>query len=178
MRRIGSESGPRRSITAPETGPEPSNPGSRVSWLPMSRPPSARSGWEQIVDYTRTVRDRQHVWVSGTDEPSAAQRRGVRPAYDQTVDALRRIDKALGASGASRQDVISTRFFVTRISDWKEILRAHGEFFGPAPPAATMVEVPQLEVPGLVVEVEAEAYVAPAVPPRRSTKGTRARRRK
>jgi len=128
----------------------------------MVRSSSTRAGWEQIVDYTRTVRDRQHVWVSGTDEPHPGGRPAVRPAYRQTVDALRRIDRALGASGASRQDVISTRFFVTRISDWKEILRAHGEFFGPAPPAATMVQVPQLEDPGLVVEVEAEAYVAPA----------------
>jgi enamine deaminase RidA (YjgF/YER057c/UK114 family) len=147
----------------------------------MVRSPASRSGWEQIVDYTRTVRDRQHVWVSGTDEPHGAGRPVVRPAYRQTVDALRRIDRALGASGASRQDVISTRFFVTRISDWKEILRAHGEFFGPAPPAATMVQVPQLEDPGLVVEVEAEAYVAPAaVPPRAGRRAARpsARRRR
>lgn len=150
----------------------------------MGRPPSPRAGWEQIVDYTRTVRDRQHVWVSGTDSPPAARRPTERPAYEQTVDALRRIDRVLGASGASRQDVISTRFFVTRISDWKEILRAHGEFFGPAPPAATMVEVPHLERPGLLVEVEAEAYVAPgpapasATPTRRTARTPGSRRRK
>ena len=150
----------------------------------MGRSPSSRAGWEQIVDYTRTVRDRQHVWVSGTDVPAPERKVPARPAYEQTVDALRRIDRALGASGASRQDVISTRFFVTRISDWKEILRAHGEFFGPAPPAATMVEVPQLERPGLLVEVEAEAYVAPAPAPapsppgRRSARGRSSRRRK
>jgi enamine deaminase RidA (YjgF/YER057c/UK114 family) len=149
--------------------------------IPMARPSSSRADWEQIVDYTRTVRDRQHVWVSGTDAPASSRRSPSRPAYEQTVDALRRIDRALGASGASRNDVISTRFFVTRISDWKEILRAHGKFFGPAPPAATMVEVPQLEDPGLVVEVEAEAYVAPVpapvAPPRRAPKASAGRRR-
>ncbi len=121
--------------------------------------------------------------MSGSPGPTLRRRRvgpPNRPAYDQTVDALRRIDRALGASGASRQDVISTRFFVTRISDWKEILRAHGEFFGAAPPAATMVEVLHLERPELLVEVEAEAYVAPgpAPSPRRPARPAASRRRK
>lgn len=132
--------------------------------MSRSRSPETAPRWEQIVDYTRTLRDRQHVWVSGTPAPAASAR--PHPAYGQTVDALRQIDRALGAAGASRQDVISTRVFVTRISDWRDIVRAHGEFFGPAPPATTMVEVPNLEDPLRRVEVEAEAYMRlPAAAP-------------
>jgi len=58
-------------------------------------------------------------------------------------------------------DVVRTRMFVTDISRWKEVGRAHGEFFGSVRPAAAMVEVARLIDPAILVEIEADADVKP-----------------
>jgi enamine deaminase RidA (YjgF/YER057c/UK114 family) len=50
--------------------------------------------------------------------------------------------------------------YVTDIDRWANVGRAHGEVFGGVRPASTMVEVSRLIRPGLLVEVEAEAWVA------------------
>ena len=57
-------------------------------------------------------------------------------------------------------DVVRTRIFVTDISRWREVGAVHAEFFGEIRPAATMVEVAALIEPDLLVEIEADAYVA------------------
>jgi enamine deaminase RidA (YjgF/YER057c/UK114 family) len=79
--------------------------------------------------------------------------------YAQTVQAIRNIEIALRAAGSSLQHVVRTRMFVTDIECWKEIARAHGEFFHEVRPAATMVEVRRLMDPLMLVEIEAEAVV-------------------
>ena len=61
--------------------------------------------------------------------------------------------------GAGLSDVIRTRIYVTDISRWREVGAVHAEFFGAVRPAATMVEVAALIEPGLLVEIEADAYV-------------------
>jgi enamine deaminase RidA (YjgF/YER057c/UK114 family) len=73
--------------------------------------------------------------------------------------ALRKIEKALNQAGATLEDVVRTRMFVTDISRWEEIGRAHGEFFREIKPAATMVEVKALINPELLVEIEATAFI-------------------
>jgi len=54
---------------------------------------------------------------------------------------------------------VRTRMFVTDISRWQEVGRAHGEVFGSIRPAATMVEVQRLIAPEILVEIEADAYI-------------------
>lgn len=78
---------------------------------------------------------------------------------EQTREALRRIESALGQAGASLGDVIRTRIFVTDIGRWREVGLAHGEFFGDIRPAATMVEVSALIDPALLVEIEVDAIM-------------------
>jgi enamine deaminase RidA (YjgF/YER057c/UK114 family) len=54
--------------------------------------------------------------------------------------------------------VVRTRLFVTDISRFDEIARAHGKVFRDIRPASTMVEVKALVDPELLIEIEADAY--------------------
>ncbi len=102
----------------------------------------------------------RHVWVSGTtatDDAGAVV--GVGDAAAQTRYALKKIESALISVGASLQDVVRTRMFVTNIADWEAIGRVHGEFFGSIKPASTMVEVAKLIDPAHLIEIEVDAYI-------------------
>jgi enamine deaminase RidA (YjgF/YER057c/UK114 family) len=76
------------------------------------------------------------------------------------MQALRNIEAALHELGATMRDVVRTRIFVTDVSQWEAVGRAHGEFFHDVRPAATMVEVSRLIDPDMLVEIEADAMLA------------------
>ena len=116
--------------------------------------------WESVVGYSRAVRVGSWASVAGTT--AAAEGGGAIGGADvgaQAREALRRIAAALEQAGAGLQDVVRTRIFVTDISSWQEVGRAHGEFFGSIRPATSMVEVSRLIDPALLVEIEADAVV-------------------
>lgn len=116
--------------------------------------------WEPIVGYARAVRLGNAIYVSGTtatDDTGALVGQG--DPYAQTRQALRNIERALAAAGATIADVVRTRIFVVNIDQWKEIGRAHGEVFAAVRPATTMVEVRRLIDPEMLVEIEAEAVL-------------------
>ena len=115
--------------------------------------------WEDVVGYSRAVRTGNIVEVSGTVAVEGDKIISENDAYGQTKYILGKIEKALRDAGASTGDVIRTRIFVTDISKWLDIGKAHGEFFKDIRPATTMVQVSSLISPGLLVEIEATAII-------------------
>ena len=121
---------------------------------------SSGAKWEEIVGYSRAVRAGSIVEVAGTTAVDEnGQVVGAGDSYLQTRFIINKIERALKEAGASLQDVVRTRIFVTNIQDWEAIGRAHAEFFREIRPATTMVEVKALISPEMLVEIEVTALI-------------------
>lgn len=121
---------------------------------------STGSKWEPIIGYSRAVRTGSFVYVSGTTASGPdGNIVGIDDPYAQTRQILANIGKALAAVGAGPEHVVRTRIYLTDISRWEDVGRAHGEVFGNIRPATAMVEVAKLISPEMLVEIEADAYV-------------------
>jgi enamine deaminase RidA (YjgF/YER057c/UK114 family) len=121
---------------------------------------SSGSPWEPVVGYSRAIKVGPFIYVAGT---TATDQNGevVAPGnpYEQTRFALEKIRVALQQAGAGMGNVVRTRMYVTDITQWEEIARAHGEVFREIRPAATMVEVTRLISPGMLIEIEVDAVL-------------------
>ena len=127
----------------------------------MSRKNISSGGpWEATVGYSRAVRVGDHIFVAGTTSTNAD---GTVYSVGDPAAQVRRcfeiIAAALTEAGATLEDVVRTRMFVTDISRWEEYGRAHGEVFAAIRPAATMVEVAALISPEHMVEIEVDAMI-------------------
>ena len=121
---------------------------------------SSGAQWESIVGYSRAVRVGKTVEVTGTVAVDASGVLvGKDDPYEQTRFIIQKIEGVLKQAGATLNDVVRTRMFVTDISRWQEYGRAHGEFFGEIRPCTTMVEVSKLIEPGFLIEIEATAVI-------------------
>lgn len=121
---------------------------------------SSGAPWEEIVGYSRAVRVGKVIEVTGTvatNEHGGVV--GEKNAYAQTKYILQKIEKILHQAGATMNDVVRTRMFVTDIQRWEEYGRAHAEFFHRIKPCTTMVEVSKLIAPEFMIEIEATAIV-------------------
>jgi enamine deaminase RidA (YjgF/YER057c/UK114 family) len=117
--------------------------------------------YEAVAGYSRVVRAGAHVWVAGCtatmDDGAIA---GPGDAYVQAQQSLSNLEDALSKVGAGLQDVVRTRMYVTDISQWEAVARAHGEVFADIRPVTAMLEVGALIDPRMMVEIEADAFMA------------------
>jgi enamine deaminase RidA (YjgF/YER057c/UK114 family) len=119
--------------------------------------------WEDLVGYSRMVRIKNQIEISGTvaaDENGNVI--GRDDAYQQTIAVLQKIERSLTEAGSSLNDVIRTRMFVTDISRFEEYGRAHGEVFTNIRPCTSMIEVKGLVAPEFLIEIEATAILSNA----------------
>jgi enamine deaminase RidA (YjgF/YER057c/UK114 family) len=122
---------------------------------------SSGAKWELIIGYSRAVKTGNRIIIGGTtaiDENSNIV--GKDDAYAQTKFIFKKIEIYLEQFGASLENVISNKIYVTDISRWEEIGRAHAEFFGKIKPCCTMIEVKGFISPDMLVEIETEALVS------------------
>jgi enamine deaminase RidA (YjgF/YER057c/UK114 family) len=119
---------------------------------------SSGAPWEDIVGYSRAVKIGNLLEISGTVATDGVTVVGKGNHYEQTKYILTKIEKVLQQAGYSLRDVIRTRMFVTDISRWEEIGKAHGEFFKDIKPVTSMVEISALIDPDYLVEIEVTAY--------------------
>ncbi|MBV9599021.1 MAG: RidA family protein [Chloroflexi bacterium] len=120
---------------------------------------SSNTPWEALAGYSRAVRVGDNIWVAGTTaSDERGELHGGDSPYEQTRYILDKIERALREAGASLADVVRTRVYITRMEDWQEVARAHGEVFGQIRPANTLVQVAGL-VDGRLVEIEADGLV-------------------
>jgi enamine deaminase RidA (YjgF/YER057c/UK114 family) len=121
---------------------------------------STGTEWESRVGYSRAVRVGSRIHVSGTTATGDdGEIVGVGDQSAQTGKAIENVETALQEFGATIEDVVRTRIYVTDIEHWETIGEAHGAVFGDVRPATSMVEVSRLIDPELLVEIEADAVI-------------------
>ena len=121
---------------------------------------SSGSPFEPKFGYSRAVKVGNMVFVSGSTaiQPDGSVA-GVGDPYTQTVETFKTIENALQQAGASFRNVVRTRIFITDINHFEAIQKVHVELFGSIRPASTLVEVPRLIHPDMLVEIEVDAVI-------------------
>jgi enamine deaminase RidA (YjgF/YER057c/UK114 family) len=118
---------------------------------------SSGAKWEDIVGYSRAVKIGNTLEVSGTVATEGSDVIAKGDFYGQTKYIIEKIEKVLKQAGFELKDVVRTRIFVTDISFWEAVGKAHGEFFSHIKPVTSMVEVSGLIDQDYLVEIEVTA---------------------
>ncbi len=117
------------------------------------------SPWEDIIGYCRAVKIGNTIEIAGTTAAKDENGSPIEGLYNQTKAILDKLAKVLEDAGASVNNVVRTRMFLTNIDEWQEAAKAHGEVFKDIKPVTTMVEVSKLIDPEILIEIEVTAIV-------------------
>jgi len=115
--------------------------------------------WEDIAGFSRAVRKGNHILVSGTTATHGSVQMGGADPAAQMHFIIDKVEGAIRSLGGSLEDVVRTRIFVQRASDWEAISRAHGQRFAGIQPANTLVQA-TLIGDGYLVEMETDALLS------------------
>lgn len=118
------------------------------------------SPWEDIIGYCRAVKIGDTIEIAGTTAAKDEKGNAIGGLYNQTKAILDKLSAVLNDAGASVQDVVRTRMFLTDISQWEEAAKAHGEVFKDVKPVTTIVEVSKLIDPEILIEIEVTAILS------------------
>ncbi len=121
---------------------------------------SSGAVWEDIVGYSRAVRMGNTIEVTGTTAVDGGKIVYKGDMYAQAKEIILKVERILKDAGAELSDVVRTRMYVTDISRWEEVARAHSEFFGEIKPATTLIEVSRLIDPDMLIEIEFTAILS------------------
>ena len=119
---------------------------------------SSNAKWEDMFGYSRAVKIGNLIEVSGTASVDGGKVIGANYVYAQTKFIIKKNEPALNEAVAKLTDVIRTRIYVINISHQNEVGRAHSESFKKKP-TTSMLEVKALILSGLLVEIEATAFL-------------------
>jgi len=117
---------------------------------------------EAVYAYSRAVRMGERVFISGSTALTARGVEGVGDMYRQTRTTLDTIFRALADAGGVPGDLVYTKTFLTDLSKAADYTRAFVEGLGDVRPVSTLLGVPALVRPELLVEIEAEAVLGAA----------------
>ena len=120
---------------------------------------SSKTKWESMASYSRAVKYKNRILVSGTTATHGQLTIGLNDAVAQTHFILDKIEAAINDLGGSFNDVVRTRVYIKNLSDWEGIAKAHGERFMNINPANTMIKAGLIGEEYLV-EIEAEAELS------------------
>ena len=118
---------------------------------------SSGTSWENRVGYSRAIKVGNVIEVSGTTAVDGNRIVGKGNVYEQAVFIFEKIEKTLQEAGSSLEEVVRTRMFVTDITRWHEVGKAHALFFKQIKPATSMIEVSNLIDKDLLIEIEVTA---------------------
>ena len=118
---------------------------------------------EEQYAYSRAVRVGDRVFISGSTALNA--RGGVDAPgdmYRQTRATMDTMLAALAQAGGTAGDIVYTKTFLTDLGRSGEYTRAWLEALGDVRPTSTLLGIPALVRPELLVEIEAEAVLGAA----------------
>lgn len=110
---------------------------------------------------SHAVRVENTLYVSGQVGVSS-EGRVLQGAAEQAELAWEKIRTVLSTAGGTLADVVSVTVYLTDITDLEHEHSVRRRLFSPdACPAATVVEVSALAIPGLVLEITVTAVLGP-----------------